>query len=100
MYSHSLLNSYGRKSYAWISSAASSHIKLVVLAQIRKSYTYAAAQGRAGEGKLIPSAHSKRGQKVHPYSQCISENGQRKLSPKQADWKEPQKEIEKPDELL
>lgn len=45
-----------------------SHIKLVVLAQIRKSYTYAAGLGRGGEGKMIPGAHPKRGQKVHTTS--------------------------------
>lgn len=37
---------------------------------------------RGGERKLTAGAHSKQGQKVHPYSQHISENGQKKLSPK------------------
>lgn len=86
VYSHSLLNSNGKKSYARTSSAEPSQIK--VLTQIRKSCTYAAAQGRGGEGKLIPSARSKQGQKICPYSQHISENRQRKLSPKKAHWKE------------
>lgn len=40
------------------------------------------SQGRGGDGTLVPGAHSKQGQKAHPYNQCASEKGQRKLSPK------------------
>lgn len=56
----------------------------------------AAAQGRGGDGTLVPGAHSKQGQKVHTYNQCGFEKGQRKLSPKKVDWKKPRKQIKHP----
>lgn len=56
----------------------------------------AAAQRRGGDGTLVPGAHSKQGQKVHPYKKCGFEKGQRKLSPKKADWKKPWKQIKHP----
>lgn len=56
----------------------------------------AAAQGRGGDRTLVPGAHSKQGQKVHPYNQCGFEKGQRKLSPKKADWEKSWKQIKHP----
>lgn len=56
----------------------------------------AVAQGRGGDRTLVPGAHSKQGQKVHTYNQRGSEKGQRKLSPKKADWKKPRKQIKHP----
>lgn len=98
MYSHSLLNSNGRKSYARTSLVELSQV--IVMAQIRKSFRYAAAQGRGGEGKLTPGARSKQGQKVRPLQTAYLRQWAKKTQPEKSRLEGIIEANKTPDQLL